>query len=239
MFNEFEKEDDSWRPDEPKVLTIIKKVLKWGFVAFAALFIGFLVLRLILSNPPSSMKKVVWNEKAFDAYKATDGEFEVLKIPTSDSFSTDGFHTIYETAYIPSINQLQFTVRHNDRALNYIEKDYPEIREAEKNGDELYVYTLTISRADEETTVTGYGYASDDRFDYTYRRLIFEDVDLNGVTSVKLGISTSIRPNVVLQTINVYNSSVYKSIKELPNFGYKSPKAPTKNIKYFKKTDEN
>lgn len=237
MFNEFEKEDDSWRPDEPKALTIAKKVLKWGFVAFAALFIGFLVLRVILSNPPSSMKKVVWNEKAFNAYTSSDGEFEVLKIPTSDSFSTDGFHTVYEIAYIPSIKQLQFTVRHNDRALNYIEKDYPEIRETEKNGEELYVYTLTIKKAEEETTVSVYEYTCAARFGYTYRRLIFEDIDLTGVTSVKLNISTSARPKITHQTVNIYDNSKYKTTAELPNFGYKKPKKSTATVKSGKESD--
>lgn len=237
MFDEFEKEDDSWRPDEPKALTVIKKALKWGFVAFAALFIGILVLRLILSNPPSSMKKAVWNERAFNAYNASEGEFEILKIPTSDSFSTDGFHTVYEIAYIPSINQLQFTVRHNDRALNYIESDYPEIREIEKNGGELYVYTLTVKRADEETTVSTYEYTCAARFGYTYRRLIFEDIDLTGVTSVRLNISNAVRPSVISQTISIYSNSKYPTVASLPDFGFDKPKKVTENIKSSKEND--
>ncbi len=234
MFDEFEKEDDQWRPDEPKAWKITKKALGWAFAAFVILFIGFLVLRMLLSDPPSSMEKVVWNQKLFDTYtvaKNEKRELEVLKIPTSDSFSEDGFHSIYEIAYVPEAKQLQFTVRHNDRAVKYLAQDHPEVRDIEKNKGEIYVYSLTVRSAESSATVDAYGYTSDSRFGYTYRRLIFDDIDLTGVTSIKLNIACSVRPTVTLQTINVYSNSVYKTASELPDFSYDAPKKVTGGIK--------
>lgn len=234
MFNEFEKEDDQWRPDEPKAWKITKKALGWAIAAFDFLFIGFLVLRMLLSNPPAAMERVVWNEKLFGTYTAAKNEkreLEVLKIPTSDSFSEDGFYSIYEIAYVPEAKQLQFTVRSNDRAVNYLEKDYPELRDIEKSKGEIYSYSITVSSAENSYTVDAYGYTSDERFGYTYRRLIFEDIDLTGVTSVKLNIACSARPAVTLQTVNIYNNSVYKTVSELPYFSYDAPKKVTVGIK--------
>ncbi len=233
MFNEFEKEDDQWRPDPSKAgkaFEITKKVLKWAFAAFIILFIGFLILRMCTSNPPSSMENVVWNDKLLNEYssaKSENREFDILKIPTSNSFSEDGFYSIYEIAYCPQAKQLQFTVRSNNRALNYLEKDYKDI----KKLPESYAYSITVSSAEESHTVSAYSYTSAERFGYTYRRLIFENIDLTSVTSVKLNIACSPSPSKTLQQINIYNNSVYKNIDELPYFSYKAPKKVTDGIK--------
>ena len=249
MFDEFEKEDDQWRPEGSRVVKIIKKSLKWSIAALTIALIGFLVLRMITSNPPGSMKKVVWNDTLLNAYntaKAEKSEFEVLQIPADDSFSSkptvdgqpvsetygeDGMFSIYTIVYIPQAKQLQFTVRINDRSLNYLSEDYPEAIQMDKDGQELYTYSLSVRREEETATVSDYSYTCAHRFGYTYRRLIFDNIELEGVTSVKLNVAFAGKPTVVRQTVNIYSSASFPSIKALPDFGYKAPSKVTDGIK--------
>jgi hypothetical protein len=170
----------------------------------------------------------------------------VLQIPSSDSFSgkptvdgavaeetygEDGMFSIYTIVYIPRAKQLQFTVRINDRALNYLAEDYPEAKQMDKNGEELYTYSLSVRREEETATVSYYLYTCDHSFGYTYRRLIFDNIELEGVTSVKLNVAFAGKPNVVRQTVNIYSSATFPSIKALPDFSYKEPNGVTKGIK--------
>lgn len=249
MFDEFEKEDDQWRPEGSRVVKIIKNSIKWTIAALAIAFIGFLVLRMITSDPPSSMEKVVWNDKLLSAYntaKAENRELEVLQIPSSDSFSEkptvdgvaagetygeDGMFSIYTIVYIPEAKQLQFTVRINDRALNYLSEDYPEAVQMDKDGKELYSFSLTVRKEEEVSTVSEYSYTCAHRFGYTYRRLIFDNVELEGTTSVKLNVAFAGKPNVTRQIVNVYSSASFPSVKSLPDFSYKAPDKVTEGIK--------
>ena len=172
----------------------------------------------------------------------------MLQIPSSDSFSEnastndgldaktdgeDGMFSIYTIVYIPQAKQLQFTVRINNRALNYLSEDYPEALEMDKNEQELYTYSLLVRREEEASTVNSYSYTCAERFGYTYRRLIFENIDLEGVTSIKLNVAFAGRPNVVRQTVNIYKSSSFPSVSALPDFSYKEPKKVTENIKTY------
>lgn len=231
MFDEFGKEDDQWRPDEAKAVKIIKKVLAWGFTAFAFLFIGFLVLRMFMSNPPSKMERVVWNEPLLAAYNesAAKGEkLEILQIPTSNAFSEEGMFSLYTVTYAPSIKQLQFTVRYNNRIMNYLVKDYPE---ADKITGEVYTFSLEVKRGEGTELLTGYTYTAQERFGYTYRRLIFENVELEGVTNATVNVAYVGAPNQVRHSISVYNNTVHKAVNLLPDFSYSKPKGITKEIK--------
>ncbi len=232
MFDEFEKEDDQWRPEPSKAGKLLNKTklaMKWAFVAFTVIFIGFIVIRMFLSNPPSSMEKVIWNESLLSEHKKAKSEkrkFEVLQIPSEGSFSDNGSYSIYTIVYIPSAKQLQLTVRSNDRELENVKEQYPELKkDIDKKGGKIYSYSLMLSSADGAATVNEYEYTEVQRFGYTFHRLIFDNVDLSKFSSAKLSIS----PSVHHQTINVYNGS--KSISQLSDFDYDVPKKPTSGIK--------
>ena len=89
MYNEFEKEDDSWRPPQKKWWVITKKVLGYTVIALALAFIAFLIVRMIISKPPKGITELVWTDKAFEAYtsaKESGSKLAVLQISSSDSF---------------------------------------------------------------------------------------------------------------------------------------------------------
>lgn len=226
MFNEFENEPDSWRPDPPKWTVIVKKTISYALALFVIVTIGFLVFRSILSQPPKAMKEVVWDDDLIAAYnsaKAEGKELEINQISTPNSFSESSMFSVYTIVYIPSLEQLQITLRYNDRALNYLYNDYPEAKALGKD-DEIYKYHLSYKKDDSAYTVSSYRYTKAHKGGYTYRRLIFDGIPFEGVAGMTLGISYIGLPSVTRESILIYNGGY-----TVFPFNYKTPKA-TKNI---------
>jgi hypothetical protein len=181
MFDEFGSEDDQWRPAPPKWRTILFKTLKIAFVAFAFFVIGLMCFRLMQSKPPKNMTQLIWNEElvALYAENTQNGvQTEMKNILSYDSFSDDGMFSVYTIIYIPELQQLQFTVRYNNRVLNYLEQDYPGAKDKE---GEHYRFLL---RDDHGTKYTEYSYTQDEKMGYTYRRLIFSGVSFTDVSAM-------------------------------------------------------
>ena len=225
MFNEFEKEDDQWRPPQKKWWVITKKVIRTGIVVLCIAFIGFLILRMCTSQPPDEMTEIVWTDRAVSAYKKgkeTGKPLKVMKVSSSDSFDKgDGdddktndvgsaMTSIHATYYIPAVNELQFTVRFNNRLINYLEKDHPEARQLFEDGKEVYKYVITFEYNEEERTVTDYTYTCDEKAGYTYRRLVFflgEDVQIEKVNLMTLEVYYVGDSDSIRHTMYVYKSS--------------------------------
>lgn len=184
MFDEFGKEDDQWRPEIPKYRRVLFQIFRVLFVGFVFFLIALMVVRLISSKPPASMKKMIWNDTARAAYAEMGDDFKVERILSSDSFSKDSMFSVDMITYAESIGQLQFTVRYNDRVLRYLEQDYPGATEATK-GTETYVFVLKDNLGN---VYTDYEYVSDARSGYTYRHLIFDNVTIEDVTEIKLHV---------------------------------------------------
>lgn len=243
MYNEFEKEEDSWRPPQKKWWVITKKVLGYTVIALALAFIALLIVRMITSKPPKGMTELIWTDEAFEAFtaaKESGSKLAVLQISSSDSFDKgDGdenksddmasaMTSIYATYYIPSVNEIQFTVRFNDRLVNYLEKDYPEARSMFEDGKELYSFVLTFEYEDEKRQVTDYRFLKDEKAGYTYRRLVFdigEGVEIEKVSTMSvevyyIGNMADVR----------HKMFVYKSTFGRLEYGYDTPKAATKGF---------
>ena len=234
MFDEWGKEDDQWRPDEPKAWKITKKAIGIAFSTFVFVFIGFLVLRVILSDPPSKMEKPVWDDRLFASYTEAQGNgtgLEMLQIPTSDAFSEDGMFSLYTVTYTPAAKQLQFTVRYNNRVLNYLLQDYPDAQSVIDADGEVYVFSLTVRKDGKEETLTAYSYVGQERFGYTFRRIIFNDIDLEGVSIVTVNAAYVGKPSAIRHTMTAYNYAVHKTVYDLPIFSYSKPQGVTDGIK--------
>ncbi|MBQ9692135.1 MAG: hypothetical protein IJV70_03165 [Clostridia bacterium] len=185
MFDEFESEDDQWRPAPPKWRTVGFKIFKIGFTVFAFFIIGLMCFRLMSSKPPKNMKELIWDESlvALVAENTENGKAtEIKNIISYDSFSEDGMFSVYTILYVPELEQLQFTVRYNNRALNYLEQDYPGSKD--RDG-EHYRFLL---RDDHETKYTEYSYTQDEKMGYTYRRLIFSGVSFTDVSAMYVDV---------------------------------------------------
>ncbi|MBR2460329.1 MAG: hypothetical protein IKB34_03785 [Clostridia bacterium] len=182
MYNEFEHEDDNWRPEKSKLRKIAEKTFSIGFVTLVFLVLGFLVLRLIFSKPPKDMRTMLWNGSAIAAYEEEGKDFKVTYYPSLDSFSKDSMYSISQITHIKSIGQFQATVRYNERALNYLKSDYG--LEALPAG-EIFVFKL---RDNFGKVYTEYTYTSASKSGYGYRHVIFEGVDMDDVTTLTLEV---------------------------------------------------
>lgn len=180
MHNEFEHEDDDWRPEKPKLVRVIGKIFKIAVLCFVVGIILLVTVRLIRSYSPRSMKEMVWNGSALEAYLTDSDNFEVRYYSSTDSFSDDNMFSISQITYIPSIGQYQATVRYNKRVLNYLRADYgiDELPEGE-----VYVFML---RDNHGNVYKDYEYTSVSRSDYEYRHVIFDGVSMDDVTFLTL-----------------------------------------------------
>ncbi len=181
MFDEFEHEDDNWRPELPKHVKILKKLPGILFTVFAFGLIALMVTRLILSKPPKSMKEMVWTESLLEAYNNAGNGFKVETILCSDSFSEDGMFSVDAITYCEAAEQLQVTLRYNDRSMSYLLEDYPDADKAE----ETYRFAL---RNDKDLKYTAYSYTSAKSSGYTYRHLIFDGISLEDISAIYLDV---------------------------------------------------
>lgn len=184
MFDEFGKEDDQWRPEAPKYQRVLFQSFRILFIGFVFFLIALMVIRLLSSKSPASMKTMIWNDVAKDAYSAMGEEFTVEHILSSDSFSEDSMFSVDMITYAPSIGQLQFTVRYNNRVERYLENDYPGATAAVGDG-ETYVFVLKDNLGN---VYTDYTYTKDSRSGYTYRHLIFDNVSVEDVTEITVHV---------------------------------------------------
>ena len=174
----YDNSENSRAESKPGKIRLIGKILSAAIKIFAVALIAFLLLRMFTSKPPSSMKKLIFNDNLLSVYNSSEGQTEILTVISSDSFSDDGMFSVYSTYYIPDAGQIQFTVRYNNRVLNYLEQDFPGAKAAE---GEIYGFRL---RDNFDNEITGYSYTEKERFGYTYRRLIFEGVTLDGINAL-------------------------------------------------------
>ncbi len=181
MFDEFDKEEENWRPESPKYVKVLKKIPGILFTVFAFSLITLMVVRLMMSKPPKSMEEMVWTEGLAQIYSESNGKLDVEHILCSDSFSEDRMFSVNAITYCASAEQLQVTLRYNDRSMPYLLEDYPDADKAE----ETYRFAL---RTDTDITYTGYSYTSASKMGYTYRHLIFDGVTLADVSSMHLEV---------------------------------------------------
>ena len=175
MHNEFEHEDDNWRPEKTKARRILERSLSIGFVVLVFAVIGFMSVRLLLSKPPKSMKEMLWTENAVAAYAAAPDSFKVTYYPSTDSFSENNMYSINQITYTEGIGQLQATVRYNERTLKYLMED--KGLDALPEG-EIFVFKL---RDNFGKVYTDYSYTVDQKSGYGYRHVIFDGVDMEDV----------------------------------------------------------
>ena len=220
MSDKFENTGENSRSRSARCMHYVGKTLSIAVKVLAVALIAFLVIRMFTSKPPASMKKLIWNENLLSVYTSTDGQTEILTVVSSESFSTDRMFSVYSIYYIPEAGQLQFTVRYNNRALNYLEEDFPGAKETE---GEIYGFRLRDNFGNE---ITGYSYTEKERFGYTFRRLIFEGVSLDDVSAMYVDVYYTGDENKQTR----HSIFVYKHDYNLYAEEHSAPESPDGNI---------
>ncbi len=154
---------------------MVKKVIKIFFMVLLFTIIGAFIGRAIVSTDKSAYDEFTVTDTSRAAY--TDGELEVGQLGLKDKISASGYFCAYSLYEIDETGEVQVTVRYNRSALTYTNTESEDsigfrlhISQSEAEGTGKYYDPVSV-----ETTKRWWGL-------YTYRKLIFENVDLTGLT---------------------------------------------------------
>ena len=163
------------------------RIAKW-IVVFIIFFLNALIIfRCCFAAERSTLSRITPTEALTAAYRA-DPSLTMWTHKPVRELSEDGYMTLYAIVYIPSIRQLQLTVRYNDSVCSY--NSLPE--------DTVFTFALRDSEgsADVPAAVAG----AEKKLMYNYRRIIFDGVDVtdtNILTLVMLAGDEEISTDIV------------------------------------------
>lgn len=160
-------------PNKITVSKIIKKTITTTLKLIAISVFCILFWRILSSGDTKLAKTFIWNDATLEAKN-----FETFYYKRPDNYSDNGRFSASNVFYVPSLGQFQITVRYNKSTLEKIAEEY---NLQETPSGEVFVYTLTDNLGNRYTE---YEYLTDAKNLYQYRRVIFENVDMNATKEV-------------------------------------------------------
>lgn len=134
-----------------------------------------------MMKPTSKMKKFLWNERSIEAYNTYGDELEIFTLFEYNSNSSENIFTISDIRFIENISQFQFTLRWNNKTVeNLMALDGIDNTDSDK---EPFVFAIGD---DKGNIYTDYEYISDSRYNYSFRRMIFDGIELENVQSLSV-----------------------------------------------------
>ncbi len=164
-----------------KAFQIIKKILKYAVYACILFIFLFFFWRIYVSrHDPKGSNQVMWDNEAAEAYRQNPGQFQIFCQKTPDSISGNGYFMTSRILYLPSVNQLQVTVKFNQSTLRYF-LDYYKMVPVDKEP-------FRLSLTDENGNIVSEQYSTlkDHYALYRYYRVTFYNVDLSQAESLNL-----------------------------------------------------
>ena len=158
-------------------MKIVAKIIRYILIAAVFAVIAFLLFRIWIFNHYWKLEEVTPTAAAISEYEKGDGA-RVLTNPVHDTLSStggtgDGYFSADDFVYFPDEKEIQVTIRMNDSTFEKLgTEDMPDFfvkiyTNYEYDDEEPDVVTRECSRYD------------DDHFwMYSYRRLVFEDVEI-------------------------------------------------------------
>ena len=198
---ELENEEFRNRPLIRKIFSLraLKFALKWfGYLLIFAVF-AILLWRIFSSKLPKAASEVIWTENSFAAYEKYGDDLLIYTQDVGTAFEKDGKFSIYEFHYIPTVNEVQFTVRFNKSTIDRLAEELTE-ETREKLGeaftdadvvtaDMLGKLPFTFVLRDELGNVyTSYEFTTFEKNRYTYVRVAFSGIDLYDIEKGAPGV---------------------------------------------------
>lgn len=158
----------------------LKKVFHWLIVALIIFIYAFFMYRIIESKMVFRHTDMVWTDEAYASYNSLGEDFRVYTYDAESEFGIDssknngrydGRFSIYGMRYIPSVDELQFTIRYNSSTLDALCEEYGLER-----ADEM---PFRFILRDDEGNIwekSSYKFKTSGR--YTYVNIVFSDIDL-------------------------------------------------------------
>lgn len=158
-------------------MKIVARIIRYVLIAAVFAVIGFLIFRIWVFNHYWKLEDVTPTEAALAEYEKGDAA-NILTNPVHDKLSStdgtgDGYFSAGAMIYFPEQKELQVTIRMNDSTFEKlgIEKMpdfFLKILTNYQYNDEVHdVKTRPCAR-----------YEDDHFWMYSYRRLVFEDVEI-------------------------------------------------------------
>ncbi|MBR5315109.1 MAG: hypothetical protein IKU45_06840 [Clostridia bacterium] len=190
--SEYQNYDDYTDPDEinefdavhtdPNKITfgrVLKKTFFFTLRVIAVVVVGLLFWRIFSSGDTKLAKSFLWNESAISSYTENADEFSAFCYKRPDNYTKDGKFQASNVYFVPSTGQFQITVRYNNSTLKKLVEDY-SLKETPTG--EVFVFTLTDNLGN---VYTSYQYATDSKNLYNYRRVVFDNIDMNAKKTVE------------------------------------------------------
>ena len=158
-------------------MKLAAKIIKYVLIVILVCVIAFLLWRIWYFNHDTHLDAMIPTDAAKAEY-ALGGDAVFLTNPVHDKVSSsdgagDGYFAAYGFVYIPAKREVQVTVRMNDSTLEKLGLDgeLPFF---------LKIYTnFSYDDPDPDVKIREcVRYEEDHRLMYTYRRLVFEDVEI-------------------------------------------------------------
>lgn len=161
----------------------IWKFLKLSVIVIIVIMFGIVTYRFREMKSPKDFTLVTWTEPSLSAYENDKDSFEVEDWIIKKNYSEKGRFFINDIMYLKSADQIQFTVSYNKSTLQYLaeEKELSEVPD-----ENSFVYALVVNN--KERIYDSYGYASDISQLHHYKRLVFDEIDMNNVETITLYI---------------------------------------------------
>lgn len=172
-------------------LRTLKKLFRWLIVGLIIFIYVFFAYRIIESKMVFRHTDMIWTGKAYDSYVALGKDFRIYTYDAESEFgidysknggSYDGRFSVYGMRYIPSVNELQFTIRYNSSTLDALCEEYS----LESVEEMPFIFVL---RDDSGKLYEKASYKYERVGRYTYVNIAFSDVSL--FESVKKAPSAS------------------------------------------------
>ena len=158
---------------------MFNKIFKWFAVAVIITVCGFLFFRIYtLNHYPSEAKGVIWTDSLREDY--ADGQIYALSWEPVVAYDHAGYFCSHQPIYFPDSHTLIVTVRYNNALPETLgmKADNPL-----KLNVSLYADGTERIQSDIYSEHTAYGI-------YTYRRYVFESVNLDRYSNLYLDIYT-------------------------------------------------
>lgn len=179
----------------------VGKLFRWALLALSLAVYVFGICLLITTRDPHEATDFVWTPEALEEYNASPDDFQIYRLEVMTNYTRDGRFFVIETRYLPSLCQIQFTLKLNHSTLRALEEEYG-LPDGTLTMEDFYC-TLDDGNGN---TYTHYSYLDSAATRHDYRRLVFDGVPLDGVDTLTLRIYSTRNTDEPCGEIVIYRS---------------------------------
>ena len=205
-------------------MRIAKKIISTTVTVLIFLIIGALFFRMWSADYcPKSMKGLYFTDALSEKYKRSPEDFEAFRqdIRIQYDESKEGYFFALNTVLVPSSDALQVSVRYNDIIFETLAEEYDFAPEDMKEEDMFIYSAFACTGSDGDGGYSGVEYelsdiVYDDFWMYTYAKLCFDGIDLDGVYWVRIDIHLNNEEKTRLTSLAVYeNNERYNDFEKI------------------------